>query len=341
MLNSVNFGYFTPNVYFKGLRLQRDLQQKRAAFSPNLDKDIFLSTINQKAIPFLGEKHISIKAAWKDPSVREKIEQSVLKGNFKDCPKLGKAFLRKIEVLCSSRLSDDQVYKELRDYLDKVRPQVNNIWGVDDKARFSRRAAQIKEIIGVDKVASFTDVGCGDGKVTLEIADALKLNKGKLTGLEVYVRQDETYPFDIKEFDGVKIPLPDKSQDLVTLFAVLHHAKNPEGLLKEIHRILTPNGKLVIRELDAEDQSSKLFNFVMDEMWYKVYTPYDGVPIREDGYHSSKEWSKMLKESGLQVEKTMKVEPKNPYKPFMVLSKKGNVSFASNTIKKSSLELVA
>ncbi|OGI17261.1 MAG: hypothetical protein A2287_07025 [Candidatus Melainabacteria bacterium RIFOXYA12_FULL_32_12] len=295
MISDVGFGCFSRKIN-SGVQLafQKNLHKEKAASSLSyLDKDVFSSALNQEYkndISFLGNIQRSIKEAWKDSIVREMIEKSVMCGNFKECPEFGKAFLERIDALCSSKLSNDEIYKELSKFFEKIRPQIDNSFATDDEKRFQRRVGQVKDILGNKKVEIFTDVGCGDGEITSAIGSALKLKKDKVTGLEVYIRPDKTYPFTIKQFDGVKIPLPDNSQDLVTLFTVLHHAENPDGLLKEIRRILSPNGKLIVREFDAKNDSEKLFNVVMDEMLYKVYTSYDGVPVREDGYHSCSEW---------------------------------------------------
>jgi SAM-dependent methyltransferase len=48
------------------------------------------------------------------------------------------------------------------------------------------------------------------------------------------------------KLDGRGIGLPDRSQDLVTVNAVMHHLADPEAACREIHRILRPGGHVVI-----------------------------------------------------------------------------------------------
>jgi SAM-dependent methyltransferase len=43
-------------------------------------------------------------------------------------------------------------------------------------------------------------------------------------------------------FDGVSMPFPNDSFDLVYCKQVLEHVRNPEPLLKEVHRVLLPGG---------------------------------------------------------------------------------------------------
>ena len=46
--------------------------------------------------------------------------------------------------------------------------------------------------------------------------------------------------------DGPKLPLPDASVDIATLFQVLEHTPEPERLLDEVARVLKPGGSGVI-----------------------------------------------------------------------------------------------
>jgi ubiquinone/menaquinone biosynthesis C-methylase UbiE len=51
--------------------------------------------------------------------------------------------------------------------------------------------------------------------------------------------------------------LADKRVDLVTCFTTLHHVPDSEAMLRELARILRPNGYLLVREHDVGDRRSQ------------------------------------------------------------------------------------
>ena len=80
---------------------------------------------------------------------------------------------------------------------------------------------------------SVLDVGCGDGKLAravLERRPALDV-----TGIDVRIRPDTEIP--VSSFDGVEIPFPAGSFDVIMLIDVLHHTTEPERLLLEAKRV--------------------------------------------------------------------------------------------------------
>ncbi|MHA1978046.1 MAG: class I SAM-dependent methyltransferase [Candidatus Hodarchaeales archaeon] len=66
--------------------------------------------------------------------------------------------------------------------------------------------------------------------------------------------------------DVTSIPFPEEKFDVVFIFTVLHHEKNWRVALKEINRVLKPNGLLLINEIN--NRSLNWF-----ERYLKVYHP--------------------------------------------------------------------
>lgn len=112
------------------------------------------------------------------------------------------------------------------------------------------------EILGRERGPwSVLDVGCGTGFVPLQLlpwlrpADRLTcadLSAGMLSAcaenLAAAGRADAVF----LKLDGMRIGLPDGSQNVVTVNAVLHHLAEPETLCKEIDRVLAPGGGVLI-----------------------------------------------------------------------------------------------
>jgi len=260
--------------------------------------------------------------AWNDPNIRKIIEKSIIHGNFKNTPELGKAFLEEMDRLCNSNISEDEIYSGLRVFFQSLQRghDLNSGFSKEREERVQRRINQIRELLGGFKPTSYLDVGCGRGDITRDIQDSFALPDQRVLGLEVVVNDNSKHPVKVLEFDGEKIPLGSDSYDLITLFTVLHHAAQPENLLKDIARVVKPDGYLLVREFDAPNKELKLFNLVMDYMLYEVYNPSADVPM-PGNYLGYEEWLEVFKRAGLKVEKITFPEPDNPYKPFMALLK--------------------
>lgn len=120
-----------------------------------------------------------------------------------------------------------------------------------DRAHAKRRSSSNKDII-CDSVPNRTfstivDLGGSDGKLILRVAS-------KVSGKELFVLDhNPNYlakcPKNIK---AIKIdlnetfPLKTNQFDLVISSQVIEHLQDPDGFVKEIHRILKPNGWLIL-----------------------------------------------------------------------------------------------
>jgi len=147
------------------------------------------------------------------------------------------------------------------------------------------------------------DVGCAEGSITSALGAALNLREENIHGCDVRDVPPIGAKFSFKtiEADG-SLPYQDRSFDFVTLLMVLHHVSDAEFLLKEIKRVLKPNGILLLREHDCD---SELLAKVIDVM-HGLYTRVWSDPAEMGtfcgfymaGYRPKSVWRKMLMQAG-------------------------------------------
>jgi SAM-dependent methyltransferase len=97
------------------------------------------------------------------------------------------------------------------------------------------RAAHIVDSLArhIGHAESLLDVGCGDGVYALDLARAVGAQK--LAGVDVHVRP--TAQIDVRAYDGLHLPFPDRSFDAVSIIDVLHHCEDPRAVLSEAVRV--------------------------------------------------------------------------------------------------------
>jgi SAM-dependent methyltransferase len=117
--------------------------------------------------------------------------------------------------------------------------------------------------------AKVIDIGCGDGMI-----DSLIMQRRpdiSISGIDILVR-DRTY-IPVIVFDGQTIPYPAGSFDAVLFIDVLHHADNPEKLLREAKRV--SKDTIIIKDHTKDGVLAGLTLRVMD--W--VGNAYHGVAL--------------------------------------------------------------
>lgn len=120
------------------------------------------------------------------------------------------------------------------------------------------KARNIVNICGPLKPKRVLDVGAGSGAVLQRYLDAglgeeVHAVEISASGLEQLDRRKSSRFVGGKYFDGIRIPYPDDSFDLVILSHVLEHVEHPRLLLHEIRRV----AKQVYVEVPLECSSLK------------------------------------------------------------------------------------
>jgi len=98
------------------------------------------------------------------------------------------------------------------------------------------------------------DIGCGTNLFS-------KLYKGKTTGIDTHSWKNIDYV--VK--DSSRLDFKDKSFDTITIIAALNHFSNRKAVLKECHRLLKDNGRLIITMIPHK----------FGKFWHFIRKPFD------------------------------------------------------------------
>jgi 2-polyprenyl-3-methyl-5-hydroxy-6-metoxy-1,4-benzoquinol methylase len=108
---------------------------------------------------------------------------------------------------------------------------------------YVRNFSWLNSLQKIAKTAAILDVGCGSGHLLQQMSIWGFKN---LTGIDPFIESDITYT------SGAKILKSDVFNhvgvyDLIMLHHAFEHMDNPCGVLRQLHKLLSPEGELLIR----------------------------------------------------------------------------------------------
>jgi ubiquinone/menaquinone biosynthesis C-methylase UbiE len=136
----------------------------------------------------------------------------------------------------------------------------------------SYKSASTLELLGDFRPKSILDIGAGEGIIAQSVGESYGLDKESIFAIDLQ-KIDNNHVTVLEYVDG-KIPLPDKSVDLVILMSVLHHIDphNRMKVMAEVQRVLSDNGRVFIREHDDNAKYEfRIFLQFVHYVWYTVY----------------------------------------------------------------------
>jgi ubiquinone/menaquinone biosynthesis C-methylase UbiE len=127
----------------------------------------------------------------------------------------------------------------------------------------------------IDNGFFIVDFGCGPGSF-VEYASKLVGNSGKVYAVDVHPLAIKAIKEKNKKKDlenvvpvlstGYPVDIESHSADIIYALDMFHHIKDASGFLKELHRLLKPNGKLFI-ESGHQTLSSAKQKIVKGDYW--------------------------------------------------------------------------
>lgn len=151
------------------------------------------------------------------------------------------------------------MFKKLFDKIEAKNNFQPKWYAIFFKPLFITRRALYLSILKFSKTChskKILDVGCG------EAPHRNLFNTCEYTGIDVkggghddILKNVDTY------FNGVDIPFPDESFDIVIFSEVLEHVEHPEEIISEISRVLKKNGILYLTIPFVWDEHATPFDF--------------------------------------------------------------------------------
>ncbi len=123
---------------------------------------------------------------------------------------------------------------------------------------------EIESVTGKDRgQIRLLDVGCSNGAF-IHAANQMGMNCEGVEPAKEAAQAAQKLGLKVSHGFLEEVRLPDHSFDVITLFEVIEHLKDPLSLLKECKRLLKPAGILVIRTGNADSWTVK----VIKEKWH-------------------------------------------------------------------------
>ncbi|TYQ16431.1 UNVERIFIED_CONTAM: excisionase family DNA binding protein [Acetivibrio alkalicellulosi] len=123
----------------------------------------------------------------------------------------------------------------------------------------------------LNKKMTVIDLGSGNGYISIAVAEYVKkviavdISKEMIKELKKNARSNGIKNIDTLESDGLEIPIEDEAVDMVCANMYLHHIEQPEMAIKEINRVLKPQGLIFLS--DFYEHNDMELKEKMHDLW--------------------------------------------------------------------------
>jgi ubiquinone/menaquinone biosynthesis C-methylase UbiE len=171
---------------------------------------------------------------------------------------------------------------------------------------------QLPKSTELDTDIEFVDIGGGNGNVLNQLATILDIKKDKVICVETNSDWVENYEYNHSNisymfWDNTDLKIESNSVNCVLCMVSLHHMTDTtiHNILKEIKRILKPDGILLIKEHDTNNISQKyikwehyLYHILDNAYKYDIINPEMYLETAIDNFKSKEEWQSIIETIG-------------------------------------------
>lgn len=159
------------------------------------------------------------------------------------------------------------------------------------------------------KHGPYLDLGCGKCIITPIIGKAFNIPTDQIHGADIasfaeqnnWQRRPKGLTF-VEIFENKPLPFTDNFFGIMTTFMVLHHIKDLDFELKEIHRVMKKGGILIVTEHDAYDANDYMLIDIHHALYMNVGPKKDEELRNYYGkYRDNFEWSAIMKKYGFRT----------------------------------------
>jgi len=177
------------------------------------------------------------------------------------------------------------------------------------------RYLECKILKGMPFPSPVLDLGCGDG-VFAHVLFADQIHTGIDHNSRELARAQQLNAHDeLLECPGHAVPKPNAYYRTILSNSVLEHIPDLEPVLREIHRLLAPNGRFYMtvpapnfEQYTVLNQILLAFGFSRLAAWYRQFC--SNVIWRQFHYYSREGWEKVVSDYGFKVVESFTYDPK-------------------------------
>ena len=138
----------------------------------------------------------------------------------------------------------------------------------------------LRKMSSIKNIDIALEIGCGNGNGTRLINKYFTPKKIIAIDLDekmidVAQKRNKGSNFVFKVMDASKLDFPDNYFDTIFDFGIIHHISNWKDCIKELRRVLKPNGEIILEEVSIETFTlgiGKLCRKILDHPYESMYT---------------------------------------------------------------------